>query len=99
MTSSVAEVISSPNIVTVNNFSFEGGTTGGGNITLPVAGTSFNDNNFCTVANNSYSVTNPLAPPADGNDFFAINEEPGQVDHGRTSIRMWAHCRPIPSIR
>jgi hypothetical protein len=74
--SSSAEVISSTNIVSVYNFSFEDGTTGSGNIVVPVDWTAFNDNNFSTVANNSFSVLNPLAPPADGNDFLAINEGP-----------------------
>lgn len=75
--SSTAVVISAPNLITVTNFSFENGTkTGTGGQTIPVGWSDFNDANFSTVADNSYSVTNPLAGPADGNDFFAINEGP-----------------------
>jgi hypothetical protein len=80
--SSTATVVSSTNIVTVNNFSFENGTTGSGNLVVPVMWTSFNDNNFSAVADNSYSVVDPLAPPADGNDFFAINEGPSDPTGG-----------------
>ena len=82
VTSSTAVVFSATNIVTVNNFSFENGTTGSGLIVLPVSWTPFNDNNFCTVSSGSYSITNPLALPADGNDFFAINEGPGDPTGG-----------------
>ncbi|HEV2695123.1 MAG TPA: immunoglobulin domain-containing protein, partial [Verrucomicrobiae bacterium] len=82
VTSSVAQVIASTNIVTVNNFSFEAGTTGGGNIVIPASWTPFNNNNFSAVANNSYSVVNPLAAPADGNDFYAINEGPADPTGG-----------------
>jgi hypothetical protein len=82
VTSATAVVISAPNLVTVNNFSFENGTTGGGNSVVPVSWTAFNDNNFSTVANNSYSQTDPLASPADGNDFFAINEGPSDPTGG-----------------
>jgi len=80
--SSTATVVGSTNIVSVYNFSFEDGTTGSGNFVLPVMWTGFDDNNFSTVADNSYSVLNPLAPPADGNDFFAINEGPGDPTGG-----------------
>jgi hypothetical protein len=82
VTSSVAAVISAADLVTVRNFSFENGTTGSGNLVIPVSWTSFFDNNFSTVANNSYSVVNPLAPPADGNYFFAINEGPSDPTGG-----------------
>ncbi len=81
-TSSTAEVISSTNIVSVYNFSFENGTTGSGNIVVPVMWTPFNDNNYSTVANNGFSVLDPLAPPADGDYFFAINEGPGDPTGG-----------------
>ena len=80
--SSTAVVISSTNIVTVNNFSFENGTTGSGNAVIPVAWNSFNNNNFSTVSGSSYSVVNPLAPPAQGNEFFAINEGPSDPTGG-----------------
>jgi hypothetical protein len=76
-TSSIATVISATNYVTVNNFSFENGVnTGSGGQTIPVMWSDFNNHNFSTVSSNSYSVVNPLAPTADGNDFFAINEGP-----------------------
>ena len=83
VTSSIATVISSTNIVTVNNFSFEAGThAGSGGQTIPQAWLDFNNRNFSTVANNSYSVVGPLAPPADGNNFFAINEGPSDPTGG-----------------
>jgi hypothetical protein len=82
LVSSTSEVISSTNIVSVYNFSFEDGTTGNGNIVVPVLWTAFNDNNFSTVANNGFSAVDPLAPPADGNDFFAINEGPSDPTGG-----------------
>ncbi|HSY20300.1 MAG TPA: immunoglobulin domain-containing protein [Candidatus Acidoferrales bacterium] len=82
VTSAVAQVVSSTNIVTVNNFSFEAGTTGSGNIVIPTSWVPFNNNNFSVVANNSYSVVNPLAAPADGNNFYAINEGPGDPTGG-----------------
>jgi len=80
--SSTAVVISAPDLVTVNNFSFENGTTGSGNIVVPVAWTPFNNNNFSTVSAASYNTVDPLAPPADGNDFFAINEGPSDPTGG-----------------
>jgi hypothetical protein len=80
--SSTAVVFSAPNTITVNNFSFEDGTTGSGNFVVPVLWTAFNDHNFSTVASNSYSVTDPLAPTADGNYFFAINEGPSDPTGG-----------------
>jgi hypothetical protein len=82
VTSSVAVVISSTNIVTIHNFSFEDGTTGSGNAVFPLSWTPFNNNNFSTVASNSYSVVNPLASPAHGNWFYAINEGPGDPTGG-----------------
>jgi len=83
VTSSVAVVISSTNIVTVNNFSFEGGTYAGtGGQTIPSAWLDFNNHDFSTVANNAYGVVNPLAAPADENNFFAINEGPSQTTGG-----------------
>ena len=80
--SSTAVVISSTNIVTVHNFSFEDGTSGSGNLVIPLLWTSFNNNNFSTVASDNYSVRNPLAPPAQGSDFFAINEGPSDPTGG-----------------
>lgn len=80
--SSTATVISATNIVTVNNFSFENGTTGSGDLVIPLSWTSFNDNNFSTVSSTGFSVVDPLAPPADGNDYFAINEGPSDPTGG-----------------
>ena len=80
--SSTAVVIAATNIVGVQNFSFEDGTTGSGNHVNPVLWNSFNNNNFSTVASDSYNTVNPLAPPAQGNDFFAINEGPGDPTGG-----------------
>jgi len=81
--SSIATVISSTNIVTVNNFSFEAGTHAGvSGQTIPLAWSDYNNHDFSTVANNNYSVVNPLAPPADGNNFFALNEGPSQPTGG-----------------
>ncbi|MBW8863901.1 MAG: hypothetical protein JF609_03070 [Verrucomicrobia bacterium] len=83
VTSAVTEVRSSTNFVTVNNFSFEAGTHAGVNgQTIPLAWSDFHNQDFSTVANNSYSVVNPLASPADGNNFFALNEGPGQTTGG-----------------
>jgi hypothetical protein len=81
-TSSTAEVISSTNIISVYNFSFEDGTTGSGSLVVPIDWMAYNDNNFSAIANNSYSVVDPLAPPADGDDFFAINEGPSDPTGG-----------------
>jgi len=80
--SSTAVVISAPDLVTVNNFSFENGTTGSGNIVIPVGWTPFNNSNFSTVSATSYNTVDPLAPPADGNDYFAINEGPSDPTGG-----------------
>ena len=77
LVSSTAEVISSTNIVSVYNFSFEDGTTGSGNFVLPVLWMAFNNTDFTGVGNNNYSPNNPLAPPADGNEYFLINKGSG----------------------
>jgi hypothetical protein len=83
VTSSVAVVFGAPNFVTINNFSFENGTyTGSGGQTIPKSWLDFNNHNFSTVANNSYSIVDPLAAPADGNDYFAINEGPSDPTGG-----------------
>jgi len=81
VTSSVAEVISSPNIVTVNNFSFENGTGAG---YTPASWTAFNYSWSGVFDDNggNYPVYNPLDAPADGNNFFACNTGPGQPTSG-----------------
>lgn len=77
VTSSVAGVISAPNLVTVNNFSFENGTTAGpGGGTLPVEWTSFNNNNWCAVSSGSFTAI------PDGTYFFALNEGPSDPTGG-----------------
>jgi hypothetical protein len=78
VTSSIAEVISSPYIVTVNNFSFEGATTGSGNLVYPVGWTPFNNNNYSAVvaAGTLYSSL------PDGSYFYAINEGPSDPTGG-----------------
>ncbi len=80
--SSTATVVSATNIVTVNNFSFEDGATGSGNFVFPVAWTPFNNNSFSDVVNNDYSPNNPLAAPADGDDYYQINEGPSDPTGG-----------------
>ena len=81
--SSTGVVISATNIIGVNNFSFEDGTVGSGNHINPILWNSFNNNNFSTVKLLTVSsVRNPLAPPAQGNNFFAINEGPGDPTGG-----------------
>lgn len=76
-TSSVVEATP----VTVNNFSFEAET----NLispAVPSSWTGFNDHNYSAVGSANYSVINPLAPPADGNNLFLINEGPGDPTGG-----------------
>lgn len=83
VTSSTGEVISSTNFVSVYNFAFEDGTFGGGNLVFPVDWTPFNNNNFSTVANNSYNV--PIPDGSDlyaTGDFYAVNEGPGDPTGG-----------------
>jgi hypothetical protein len=77
--SSTAEVISSTNIVSVYNYSFEDGTYGSGNLVFPVDWTAFNNNNFSTVAmgDSGYSGSLP-----DGNFFYAVNEGPSDPTGG-----------------
>ncbi|HEX7654043.1 MAG TPA: hypothetical protein VF607_11085, partial [Verrucomicrobiae bacterium] len=83
VTSAVAQVVAATNIVTVRNFSFEDGTqTGSGGKTIPVQWSDFSNNNFSAVDGANFSVVNPLAPPADGNNFFAINEGPADPTGG-----------------
>jgi hypothetical protein len=74
---STAEVISSTNIISVYNFSFEDGTTGSGNFVLPVKWTAFNDTDFSGVSSNNYTPNGPLAPPADGENYFEFNKSSG----------------------
>ncbi|HEV2456270.1 MAG TPA: immunoglobulin domain-containing protein [Verrucomicrobiae bacterium] len=81
--SSTGEVIVSTNIVNVYNFAFEDGTYGSGNLVFPVRWTAFNNNNFSTVANNSYNV--PIPDGSDlyaQGDFYAVNEGPSDPTGG-----------------
>jgi hypothetical protein len=79
VTSSIAQVISSTNIVTVKNFSFEDGIS-----TTPSSWTAFNYSWSSVVDENggNYSDFDPLDPPAQGNYFFACNTGPGQATSG-----------------
>jgi hypothetical protein len=74
VTSSIAVVISTANIVTVNNFSFENGTTSGpGGGTLPVSWAQGNlAVDWCAV-----TVGGGYPGIPDGTNYFAINEGPG----------------------
>ena len=79
VTSSIAQVVSSTNIVTVQNFSFEDGTG-----TTPSSWTAFNYS-WCSVVDENggnYPVYDPLAAPAQGNNFFACNTGPSQPTSG-----------------
>jgi hypothetical protein len=81
VTSSVATVISAPNLVTVNNFSFENGTGSG---YTPASWTAFNYSWSAVVdeTGGNYPVYDPLAAPAQGNNFFACNTGPSQPTSG-----------------
>jgi hypothetical protein len=64
----------------LNNPSFEQGTGA-----VPAYWTPFNDNNFSIVTeavSSEYASINPLAAPADGTNFFAINEGPSDPTGG-----------------
>jgi hypothetical protein len=73
VTSSIASVISAPNIVTVNNYSFEnGGTSHYGNGELPTGWSAFNDGpNWAGLGTSGSGLNAP-----DGNTYFAINTVP-----------------------
>jgi hypothetical protein len=55
-------------LVTVNNFSFEAD-----NNAVPSGWTGFNLG-YSAASSGNYNQNNPLAPPADGNQYFAINK-------------------------
>jgi hypothetical protein len=75
--SSTAVVIGSTNIVTVQNFSFENGSTSGpGGGTLPVSWSQAGSVNWCAVSSGTYSTI------PDGTDFFAVNEGPSDSTGG-----------------
>jgi HpiC1 cyclase/PEP-CTERM motif len=67
--------------ITVNNFSFEDDPlyTGSG-VNVPSSWTAFNDGNFSGVINSGF--TTPLPAPADGNQYFGINEGPSDPTGG-----------------
>lgn len=73
--SSTAVVVSSPAIVTINNFSFEAP----GGASTPTGWTPFNerpghtDDMGSETPGGSYAVNHPLGAPADGNQFCYIN--------------------------
>ena len=74
VTSSVATVISAANLVTVNNFSFENGSTPAfGNGSIPVQWTSYNGD-WAGVSSGA-SQFSPATIP-DGTHYFAVNTGP-----------------------
>jgi hypothetical protein len=81
VTSSTAVVISSTNIVTVNNFSFEQDVTGGATTTPPTGWTGFYNGQRTdfigsqATASAQYPGTPPLTSPGDGNQFMYINND------------------------
>jgi hypothetical protein len=81
VTSSTAVVISSTNIVTVNNFSFEQDVTAGATTTVPTGWIAFyggEPNNFIgsqAAANGQYPASPPLTFPGDENQFMYINND------------------------
>ena len=80
ITSSTGVVISAANIVTVNNFSFENGSTPAfGNGAIPVQWTSFNGD-WSTVATDTGAYSPAIVP--DGTQYYAVNTGPG--DSGDT---------------
>ena len=80
ITSSTGVVISAANIVTVNNFSFENGSTVAfGNGAIPVQWTSFNGD-WSTVASDTGAYSPAIVP--DGTQYYAVNTGPG--DSGDT---------------
>jgi hypothetical protein len=62
--------------VTVNNFSFEAD-----NNAVPSGWTGFNLG-FSGAVSGNYNQNTPLAAPADGNNYFAMNKFPGDVVGG-----------------
>jgi hypothetical protein len=79
--SSTNVVISFTNIVNVANFSFEAGTGSG---YTPSSWTAFNYSWSGVYDENgaNYPIFDPLAPPAQGDNFFACNTGPGQPTSG-----------------
>ena len=79
--SSTAEVITSTNIVSVYNFSFENDVAGGpGGVvkTVPSSWAAFNEGGSTDIGSENaggtdYTVFDPLAAPADGNQFCYVN--------------------------
>jgi hypothetical protein len=88
--SSTAVVISSPAIVTVKNFSFEFDVAAGPGAavtTVPTDWTGFNKAEVTDIGSewaggNDYSIFDPLAPPADENQFCYINMSNPSVTGG-----------------
>lgn len=74
VTSSVATVISAPNFVTVNNFSFENGSTPAfGNGSIPLQWTSFNGD-WAGVSSGAAQFSPAIIP--DGTQYLAVNTGP-----------------------
>jgi hypothetical protein len=75
-----APAVGPPPPPAIHNPSFEAGTG-----SIPAFWSAFNDNNFSIVtpaSGGDYTVFNPLAPTADGNNFFGINEGPSDPTGG-----------------
>ena len=73
--SSTGVVISAANIVTVNNFSFENGSTVAfGNGSIPVQWTSFNGD-WAGVSSGASQFSPAIVP--DGTQYYAVNTGPG----------------------
>ena len=73
--SSTGVVVSAANIVTVNNFSFENGSTVAfGNGSIPVQWTSYNGD-WAGVSSGASQFSPAIVP--DGTQYFAVNTGPG----------------------
>jgi hypothetical protein len=80
VTSSIATVISAPNLVTVNNFSFENGSTPAfGNGAIPVSWTDYNSD-WSTVSSDTSAYVPAIVP--DGIYYYARNTGPSDPAAG-----------------
>jgi hypothetical protein len=78
--SATAVVISAPNIVTVNNFSFENGSIPAfGNGSIPVMWTDYNSD-WSAVSDSTSNFNPPIVP--DGSQYYGRNQGPGDAAAG-----------------
>jgi hypothetical protein len=84
-----AEVSGTPQAGIINNFSFEFDATAPGTAlaSVPTGWTAFNPERADYIgsenpSSSEYSVNNPLAPPADGNQDCWINNDAGHTNSG-----------------